>query len=128
MLSSCNDNDENNAPSCDATVIISNAQFNNANSNIFDVNDIEIIGDCLVANISASGCDGETWVVNLIDSENILESSPPQRLIRLTLINQEACLAFITREVSFDITDLQVDGDQVQLNLVNTNDSVLYTY
>jgi hypothetical protein len=128
LIVSCNKNEDNNEESCDETVIISNSQFNNSDSNIFDINDIAIMDDCLIANISASGCDGGTWVLKLIDSDEILESDPPQRTLRLTLLNQEACLAFITREISFNISSLQVDGGQVQLNLLNSGESYLYTY
>ena len=128
ILLSCNSNDDNTVPSCDALAILSNFQFINADTNIFDINSVTLNGDCLIANISASGCDGASWVLKLIDSEDILESNPPQRNIRLTLLNQEACLAYITREISFDISGLQVDGDQVQLNLTNTNESFLYNY
>ena len=128
LVLSCNSNDDNSVPACDASVILSNFQFINADTNIFDINSVTLSGDCLIANISASGCDGASWVLKLIDSEDILESDPPQRNLRLTFLNQEACLAFITTEISFDISDLQVDGGQVQLNLVNTSESLLYSY
>jgi len=124
---SCNENDPQEA-SCDNQAIISNAQFNNATSSIITLNSVFINDDCLIVNYSASGCDGDTWILNVIDSDGIIETSPPERTIRITLFNNEACLAFLTKEVSFDITALQVDGNQVILNIVNSNDSVTYNY
>ena len=63
-----------------------------------------------------------------IDSEAILESNPPQRNLRLSLKNDELCQAFITKEITFDIDILQVDGNNVLLNLINSGDQILYEY
>jgi hypothetical protein len=38
------------------------------------------------------------------------------------------CEAFLTREMAFDISNLQVEGNQVLLNIVNSDKSVLYQY
>jgi hypothetical protein len=64
----------------------------------------------------------------LIDSEAILESNPPQRNLRLSLKNEESCEAIINKEVSFDISKLQVDGKKVLLNIFNSSGQILYEY
>ena len=79
-------------------------------------------------NFSSSGCNGDTWELKLIDSEDILESNPPQRNLRLSLKNEESCLAYITKELTFDISNLQVNGNKVQLNLTNSDKNILYKY
>lgn len=66
--------------------------------------------------------------MKLVDSEEIFEFYPPQRNLKLSLSNQEDCEAFITKEMSFDISNLQVDGNQVQLNITNAEESILYEY
>jgi len=127
LFTSCN-SDDNTAVGCDENVLISSTQFDSALSDLVTVNSITISGDCLVANISASGCDGETWILRLIDSDVVLDTSPPQRTLRLVLANNEACLAFVTREISFDINDLKVDEGSVLLHIVNLNEAFLYSY
>ena len=92
------------------------------------INSLKITENCLKINFSSSGCSGDTWELKLIDSEDILESNPVQRNLRLSLKNEELCLAFITKELSFDISNLQVDGNQVQLNITNSDDEILYEY
>ncbi|MDC1539543.1 hypothetical protein N8480_02595 [Flavobacteriaceae bacterium] len=79
-------------------------------------------------NFSSSGCNGDTWELKLIDSEDILESNPPQRNLRLSLKNEELCEAYITKELTFDISNLQVDGNKVQLNLTNSDKNILHEY
>lgn len=130
FISACNsDDDSSNQGSCDDSVIVNSSLYTNGESDIFTINSIEIVGDCLLVNHSASGCNGETWVLSLVDSDAILESSPPQRNLRLIFSNNEACLAFLTAETSFDLSDLQlVDEQEIILNILNTNESISYTY
>jgi hypothetical protein len=129
LLCSACINDDNNALSeCDKNVLISQALFNNAPNDYFTINNLSIEGDCLKINFGASGCDGSSWKIQLIDSEQILESFPPQRIIKFSLDNKEACEAFFTKEISFDISKLQVDGGKVYLNIANTEHQILYEY
>ena len=61
--------------------------------------------------------------------ENIAESFPPQRYLKLNLYNNEVCLAVFTKEESFDLTALRVEGtNEVLLNFEGFEESVLYTY
>jgi len=90
----------------------------------------EVNGDCLNISISASGCSGETWVLELIDSEGVMESLPPQRNLKLILTNSEACLAVFTKTQSFDLTQLRVEEDEneVILNIEGFPESITYSY
>ncbi len=86
-----------------------------------------IDGDCLNIKFAASGCDGNTWFVKLIDSGSIAESHPCQRTLRLSLENKENCMAVISKEISFDIKDLRIIGNnKVILNIGDR--SILYEY
>ncbi len=125
---SCSNDDIENSNNCDFETIISAEQYGNAPSDQLSINSIEINGNCLKINFSSSGCSGDTWELKLIDSEAILKSNPPQRVLRLSLKNEEACLAYITKELTFDISNLQVDGKKVQLNITNSEDNILYKY
>ncbi|MCG1037655.1 hypothetical protein [Polaribacter sargassicola] len=123
-----NNNDTYNSMTCDFSTLISSEKYANAPSDQLTINSLEIIENCLKINFSSSGCGGDTWQLKLIDSEDILESNSAQRNLRLSLKNEELCEAFITKELSFDISNLQVDGNQVQLNITNSNDEILYEY
>ncbi len=117
----------NNQSDCDEEVIISQQEYQNASNDSSAIIDINIDGDCLNVKLGASGCDGNSWIIKLIDSGNIAESYPCQRTLKLSLDNKEECLAFISKEVSFDIKNLRIVGDdKVILNVGEK--SILYEY
>ena len=124
----CTDSDDPNPNGCDQGTVISQQRFRNAPSDELTINSLEIEDDCLVINFSASGCDGQSWRLELIDSGGLNDSAPPQRELRLILKNEELCEAFITREISFNIAGLQVNGGRVLLNLSNSDEEILYEY
>ena len=67
--------------------------------------------------------------LKLIDSEMILESYPVQRNIRLSLKDEDYCKALITKELSFDLTPIQISGyNQIILDISTWNEPILYTY
>ncbi|MBP2834126.1 hypothetical protein J8281_18155 [Aquimarina sp. U1-2] len=127
-ISGCNSDDDTNTSICDQQTIVSAEQYENAPKDQLFINSVAIIGDCLSINFSSSGCDGNSWEVNLIDSEIVALSLPPQRNLRLSLKNDEACEAFITKERTFDIRNLRVSGDQVVLSVDDFEDLILYEY
>lgn len=113
---------------CDFNTIISPQEYSDAPSDFVKINHLEITENCLYINFSSSGCSGDTWEIKLIDSGVILESNPPQRNLRLSLKNDETCLAYLTKELSFDISNLQVEGSDVHLRFSQSNANILYQY
>ncbi len=113
--------------SCEQNTTIS-VELYQSESDSVNIDSLMIDGNCLNIYYGASGCDGNSWEVQLYDSGNILESSPPQRNIRLVMNNPEICEAYFTKETSFDISNLQVEGSQLLLNLSDTDLQVLYDY
>lgn len=134
MIFACSNDDGNcdncnqTSNNCDQTVIVNSELYEDAPADMLTIESLAINGDCLKINFGASGCSGDSWELKLIDSEAILESFPPQRNVRLSLKNEELCAAYITRELTFDITDLQTDGDEVMLNIINSDSGILYKY
>lgn len=124
LILSCNKDES----VCDQDVIISKEQFDIAPNDNHVINNTFIDGDCLSINFNAGGCSGESWKVELIDSEQIKESCPVQRVLLLSLKNDELCDAWIQKEISFDITDLQIDDDKIILNIKGFDERVLYDY
>ena len=128
LLLGCTNGDEPGPNGCDLGTVISQELYRKAPSDEATINSLEIEGDCMRINFSASGCNGESWKITLIDSGSILESDPPQRNLRFSLDNNELCEAFITKNLTFNIKNLRVEGGRVQLNLTNSEDQVLYEY
>lgn len=126
---SCNSDDDNiKISKCDLNTIISSEQFTNAPAFPLTIMNLEIDENCLKIKFSASGCNGETWITKLIDSGDIMESDPPQRNLRLSLKSEELCEAMVIKELTFDISNLQVDGNRVYLNITNSDEQILYEY
>jgi hypothetical protein len=129
ILSCSNDDNGGNSNNCDFETIVSAEQYENAPSDQLNINSLEINSNCLKINFSASGCDGNSWEVKLIDSEQIMESNPVQRNLRLSLKNNEDCTAVPSKTLTFDISELQIlDDNQVYLNITNSDDQILYEY
>ena len=128
LLSFACEKDDKEQTSCDQKTIISKSEYDTAPLDDVSILDMEIDGDCLKISFSASGCDGSTWIVKLIDSGMTFYTSPPQKDLILSLENNELCDAVISKEISFDIENLQVSGNLVVLNIINTGDEILYEF
>lgn len=110
--------------SCDASAEINPTLYNSISTDHVVINSLKIENNCLTINYSASGCDGNSWEIQLIDAGVILESYPPQRNLKISLKNEELCDAIITKETSFDISNLIVDSGKTYLNI--SGQSILY--
>lgn len=129
ILSSAQDDDYYEIPvKCDRETIKSNEQYENAPSDQLTINSLAINDDCLKINFSSSGCEGDTWELKLVASEIIFFTVPAGRILRLSLKNEELCQTIITKELTFDISNLQVDGDEVILHITNYDEVIMYEY
>ena len=108
-LASCKKH-SNNCLACGPSAIISKELFESAPQSECVLQQLKITGDCLTATISASGCDGNSWVIQLIDIGEIAQPIPPVRKLRISLENKEICDAYITKEVSFYIKNVRIAG------------------
>lgn len=123
----CNDDDSVLTEPCGLAIQLNNSAFNAEESHAIE--GVIINNDCITIIISDSGCDSNNWVMTLIDSENIAESMPPQRYLKLKLINNEVCLAYFNKQENFDLTPLKIEGlNEVILNIEGLAEPVTYTY
>ena len=130
LFSSCekDKNDTSNGVNVDNTIIVDNTLFNSATSDDFDFTDVEIVGDSLKITISYGGGCGDIDI-KLIDYEDIMESYPAQRNIRLILIDEDPCEALLTKEFSFDLTPIKISSqNKILLNLTGWDSQMLYQY
>lgn len=130
LLVSCSKSDEPEFTdsACDEIAILDNNKFRNGNTENYSVENVTINGDCLEVEIVSGGCSGENWEVTLVDAERIAESLPEQRDIKILLENNEACLAIVRKEFSFDLRPLRTTNNEVLLNLENWDERILYEY
>ena len=116
-----------NQSNCDQNVIISQSEYENAPNHPLSIIDMKIVDNCLKIKFGASGCSGNNWIVKLIDLGTVAESLPCQRALRLSLEHIGVCAAYFENEMSFNIEDLQIQGNHsVQLNI--SGKSILYEY
>jgi|AP95_1055475.scaffolds.fasta_scaffold00484_6 hypothetical protein len=113
---------------CDKCVIISKELYNQTNTENYIIDNAIIVDDCLEVVISSSGCDGNSWKIELFDLAAISESNPIQRNLKIKLTNSEDCLAFITKQISFDIKQLRTNDNQILLDLEKWEELILYSY
>ncbi|MFL1012072.1 hypothetical protein [Flavisericum labens] len=124
-----NDDADNYNGSCDQITIVDSDMYNNLETDYFTFIEAEIVDDCLYIEFGSSGCDGNSWRFNLVDSGAVAESFPEQRYLKFQLKNEEACLAYFTRTVSFDLKPIQVSGsNEIILNIEGFEPSLKYKY
>jgi len=129
MNTQCDDDDDVQDSDCGQLVIIDNSFYESAMSAEFNLIDFDLVDDCLTVEIGASGCDGETWSLVLVDSGDIAESSPEQRFLKLIFTNNEACLAVFTQTRVFNLSALRIDGsNEIVLNIEGIPAPINYTY
>ncbi|GAK92286.1 hypothetical protein JCM19298_2774 [Nonlabens ulvanivorans] len=104
-------------------VIIDASRYGNLNENV-SITGLSLSGDCLTIIISGSGCDGSSWTLDLVDSDVVSFSSPPERNLILEFTNTELCTAVFEKSFTFDISSLQVSGNELRLNFNNSNTSL----
>ncbi|WP_299106382.1 hypothetical protein [uncultured Winogradskyella sp.] len=123
----CEDENTFTEMSCGLEIEIDTTAYEDAESQTID--EAIIDGDCVIITILSSGCDSANWVMTLIDSEAVAESLPPQRYLKLSLFNNEVCLAFLSKQEYFDLTPLRVEGlNEVLLNIEGLAEPLLYSY
>ncbi len=126
-LIACSSDDEMTL--CDDEVIVDQNFYQNGPQGDVTIIEALISEDCLEITFGASGCDGNSWVIDLVDSGVILRTTDVQRDLRLALENNESCLAYFTRTISFDITQLQVnDVNEITLKLSGFENDLRYKY
>ena len=129
LILACSKKQTRDNQPCGETVLIDQTAYANTNTANYNITNAVVNGDCLEISFGSSGCNGDTWIASLVDSEGVLDSNPVQRMIKLRLTNPELCTAVFTKAVSFDITGLQVSGSStVWLTLSGYNNTLLYHY
>lgn len=127
----CNSNDEPTIKNkCNvSSEIISSEDFSAVSTSNYAITKVEIIDDCIEITFGSSGCGTELWEEHLFSVDSFYTIFPLQRDLKMKLINEELCEAYFIKTVSFDLTPLQIDGQNiVPLNIYGWNEQVSYEY
>ena len=122
----CSETTELNLNNCNECVLINNTLFNDTKTTNYTITNVILIDDFLTITISASGCSGDSWKATLVDANQILESNPIQRNIKISLENKEACLAVFQKDFTFNIQKLKENQNAIILNLEGWNTQINY--
>ena len=132
LILSCNSEGDNSTieNNCDFTSeIILEEDFNAINTSNYGIIEVELNGDCLGITFGSSGCGTDLWEENLYSTDAFYNVFPLQRDVKVELINDETCLAFFQKTVSFDLTPFQIDGQSdLPLNINGWNEQITYGY
>jgi hypothetical protein len=104
LLYSCNTETTIIEEPCDGdSIIVDQTMFDATDTSNYTITGVSLLNNCLTITLTSSGCDGNSWTASLIDSGLQTASIPPQRHVRLSLTNNETCLAIFERSYTFDI-------------------------
>lgn len=113
---------------CGRVVLVDGGRYSRAQKEGFTIKGMERQGDCLFVELESSGCSGDSWSLELIDSGRIAESAPEQRYLTFDFDNEELCDAVLVRTYSFDLRPLQLAGNAVILNVESWQGQIRYDY
>ena len=115
--------------SCEKQVVIDDEIYGQESPALAVISAATIEGDCLIISFGASGCDGASWVYDVVFSTAVAESLPVQRAARFNLVNEEDCDAFLTQETSFDLSVFQqFNENPILINLEGWDGELLYKF
>lgn len=111
---------------CGTKVIVDEDRYNDS-LNLLTAIDTAFLNQegCLVVRYHESGCQSGDAVTALVDLGALAESEPPQRYAKLELVSSTPCLAFISHEQTFDISDLLEDNPEFIYNFRGMDGNVL---
>ncbi len=115
--------------SCDKTGVLSEIDYNDASKDDVQILEADITGDCLRLKYASSGCDGNSWIVELVARESISVPAAPTIMARLSMDNKELCEAYFVKEMTFDISSFKVvDATNVTIILQDHDMLLEYDY
>lgn len=134
LFSSCKGDDYNCCAiayetNCNKIVTIDAMLYSQVNTSNYVISSVILTDNCLSVKVYSSGCNTENWDMNLILSPSIVETSPSMYYSKIELINNEACLAVLEKELSFDLLPLQIQNqNQVQIKIQGWDSDIIYSY
>lgn len=112
---------------CDQKIIVDFDLFNDAPDDDFTFNSIELDDDCLHISFSyGGGCNDVD--IKMIDANTDAPSSVSMRTLRLSLDDDDDCEAWVTEEISFDLTPIKNDIGSATLIIQGWDEQLFYKF
>ncbi len=105
IMVGCSDNMPEQEP-CGESIIVDADEYNDLTDQGLVFTNPQIDGDCLTVMVGFSGCD-DTPEFDLITDGSIAESLPVQMFFKGRSDKNQACLAFFTKEVQYDLAPVR---------------------
>src|SRR5690606_31060683 len=112
---------------CDQKTVVDRSFFESGPLDRMDIQDVVIERDGLRIKSRASGCNSESWKVELVGSEYATQTLPADRDIRLSLDSEEEGLPYLGKEISFDMTIFKAGSEDVILLFYDSEHQIRYT-
>lgn len=113
---------------CDKDIIIEDSLYADMPDDEYFLKSVEISGDCLSITIQYGGGCGNVEA-ELVGSEAIEKSYPPQREIRLSFKDEDTCEALVNKKFTFNLTPARyIGGKSIILKIKNRSEPVTYNY
>lgn len=132
LFFSCSNDDDNPSSinTCDALAeVVYEEDFNAISTANYEVTEIAFNDECLEITIRSSGCEPESWEMNLYSVDAFYTVFPLQRVVKIELINEQLCQAVFQKTVSFNLTPFQVDGqNEIPLTIEGWDEQLIYEY
>lgn len=125
FLFSCEDEEIKEQGMCGPFVSITEG-FNSVTPDSHTISKAAILGHCLEIEITSSGCDGESWIANMIASPLVAESYPPQVSLKVAFDNDEVCDAVVSQTYFYDLQTLNSISDKMYLHIEGLDEPLLY--
>lgn len=123
------DDDEDVKRACGQAVVVDRGYYESVTSDAFNFIQAEVIDNCLSVNLSASGCNGETWSIVIVDSGAISKTAIAQRNLKLVFSSEELCQTLITQNRMFDLSGLKIENsNEIILNIEGIPEPIYYMY
>tara|TARA_R110002050_G_scaffold20348_1_gene57710 strand:- start:108826 stop:109254 length:429 start_codon:yes stop_codon:yes gene_type:complete len=117
-----------NTDSCKDTIIINSPKYSSTVTDDFEISKAYIKGDCLKINVAVGGGCG-TIDFTLLAREEVIETLPVQREIRLVVDDNDTCEMLINKELSYDISGLKIaPHGSINILLEGYEKPITYTY
>lgn len=125
----CCTHPNNSTTNCDKEILVNESTYVQLSTGVYTITNVQISGNCLSITLSASGCNPDNWIMNLVASEVLVETLQNQWNTKLVLVNNEVCTAVFQKTQTFNISSLQVPNqNQVQINVQGWNTPLMYQY
>lgn len=112
---------------CDAQPNINESLYGTTSSPV-TINSVSILTDCLEIRFSYTGC-ADLATYDLAVSENVFDTSPPSRSMRIVLAEEGSCNITQTQTFRLDLTIIQVENtNQLNLELAGWSEPLVYGY